>query len=57
MEPGKHLFRPAAPRDPLPEIPATPARSSLSDALHRFAKNKASVAAAVIIGKIGRAHV
>lgn len=50
MEPGKHLFRPAAPRDPLPEIPATPARSSLSDALHRFAKNKASVAAAVIIG-------
>ena len=50
MEPSQHLFRPAAPRDPLPELPATPSRSSLGDALHRFARNKASVVAVVIIG-------
>jgi hypothetical protein len=50
MEPAKHLFRPAAPRDNLPQLPQTPPRSSLADAMHRFAKNKASVTAVIIIG-------
>lgn len=50
MEPSKHLFRPARPREALPELPQTPARSSFQDAFGRFVKNRASVIAAVIIG-------
>ena len=50
MELSKKLFRPAAGAAPLPPVPKTKARSSWSDAARRFLKNKASVAAGVIIG-------
>ena len=48
MDISKKLFRPYT-GGFQPELPPTPSRSSLQDGLHRFAKNKASLTAAVII--------
>ena len=50
MELSKKLFRPVSGAAPLPPLPQTRPRSSRSDAVRRFLKNKASVAAGVIIG-------
>ena len=49
MELSKKLFRPANRGDILPPLPKTKPRSSLADAFDRFLKNKASVAAGIII--------
>lgn len=50
MEISKKLFRPADRGPSLPPVPQTAPRSSLADAFGRFLRNKASVAAGVIIG-------
>ena len=50
MELSKKQFRLAAGATSLPPVPQHKSRSTWSDAAHRFLKNKASVAAGVIIG-------